>query len=528
MSHETNETAGHAPAGQSPQAPSVSAGEPAQRELVLTPAPSERDDSSTLQSSVPDSKLAQDIPLDAPAVYVPVRGLGERFRRRFHRLLTSRARRLFLQVGLPWIAAVLVGLVSVLYARSTASVYELFRSWIHGRSWLAFILTPTFTVIAVYATRRWFYGAEGGGIPQVIAAIHADREKDSSLMQYFFGLRVIIGKFALSLLAFLAGLTVGPEGPTVQMGAAIMAETRRLYPHRTKALERRLLLAGAAAGLSAAFNTPLAGVIFAIEELARDFETRTNGTMITAAVFAGLTTIALAGNYLYFGQLNVTTSLGMAFVLPVVAATVLCGLMGAAFSYALLHWRRWLPARLRDFKVARPLSWAFGCALLIAIIGVTTHGQTWGSGYDQARALLHGTAPLSLAFGVTKWVSMVLTNLVGVPGGLFSPSLSIGAGIAQWVHAMFSWTPMAAVIALCMAGYLAAVTQSPLTSFVIVMEMTNGTAMVIPMMAVALASARLAGLFTPPMYHALAEERYFHYEPPPDSAPARAKRAAGG
>ena len=121
MSHETNETAGHAPAGQSPQAPSVSAGEPAQRELVLTPAPSERDDSSTLQSSVPDSKLAQDIPLDAPAVYVPVRGLGERFRRRFHRLLTSRARRLFLQVGLPWIAAVLVGLVSVLYARSTAS-----------------------------------------------------------------------------------------------------------------------------------------------------------------------------------------------------------------------------------------------------------------------------------------------------------------------------------------------------------------------------------------------------------------------
>ena len=82
---------------------------------------------------------------------------------------------------------------------------------------------------------------------------------------------------------------------------------------------------------------------------------------------------------------------------------------------------------------------------------------------------------------------------------------------------------MAAVIALCMAGYLAAVTQSPLTSFVIVMEMTNGTAMVIPLMAVALASARLSGLFTPPLYHALAEERYDHYEPPPESAPGRAK-----
>ena len=452
-------------------------------------------------------------PLDAPPVPVP----GWKLRNHFQRLLTQRARRLFLQVGLPWIAAVLVGLMGVLYARWIHDAYDVFRGWIDGRDWLAFGLTPGLTVLAVYGTRRWFYGAEGGGISQVIAAIHGPRDKDDSVMQYFFGLRIIIGKITMSLLGFLGGLSIGPEGPTVHLGAAIMAETRHFYPQRTQALERRLLLAGAAAGLSAAFNTPLAGVIFAIEELARNFETRTNGTMITAAVFAGLTTVALSGNYLYFGQLNVTTSVSIAFVLPVIVATLLCGLLGAAFSYALLHWRRWLPARMRDFKTARPLWWAFGCGLLIAAIGVATHGQTWGSGYDQARELLHGTAPLSMAFGMTKWVSMVLTNLVGIPGGLFSPSLSIGAGIAQWVHAMFSWTSMAAVIALCMAGYLAAVTQSPLTSFVIVMEMTNGTAMVIPLMAVALASSRLAGLFTPPLYHALAEDRYYHYHPPPES-----------
>ncbi len=492
--------------------------EPAQRELDLSDKTGET--AAAAQASEPL------VALDAPPVFVPVRRLRDRFEYRAQRLLTSRGRRLFLQVGLPWFAAVVVGLVAFLYARWIRDAYGLFRDLIHGRAWLAFIITPGLTVFAVYCTRRWFYGTEGGGISQVVAAIHGPRDKDDSVMKNFFGLRVIAGKILVSLLGFLGGLSIGPEGPTVHLGVAIMAGTRHFYPYRTQALERRLLLAGAAAGLSAAFNTPLAGVIFALEELARDFETRTNGTMITAAVFAGLTTVALAGNYMYFGQLNVSSHVSVEFVFPVIVAAVLCGLLGAAFSYALLHWRRWLPSRVSDFKSGKPLWWAFALAMVIATVGVATHGQTWGSGYDQARSLLHGTAPLSMAFGMTKWVSLVLTNLVGIPGGLFSPSLSIGAGIAQWVHAMFSWTSMAAVIALCMAGYLAAVTQSPLTSFVIVMEMTNGTAMVIPLMAVALASARLAGLFTPPLYHALAEERYYHYEPPPESAPGRAKANA--
>ncbi len=453
-------------------------------------------------------------PLDAPAVHLPMRSA----RARFERLLSTRTQRLFLQVGLPWGAALLVGLMSVLYARWSTDAYNTFIGWIHGRSWLAFLITPSAMVLAVYGTRHWFSGCEGSGIPQVIAAIHAPRkEGDELLMKRLFGLRVIVGKILVSLVAFLGGMTIGREGPTVHIGAAIMGETRRFYPRRTLVLERRLLIAGAAAGLSGAFNTPLAGVVFAIEELARDFETRTNGIMITAIIFGGLTSLALAGNYLYFGQLNVTTHIGFAFALPVIVAAVGCGLMGAAFSYSLLHWRKWMPARMREFKIGKPLWYALASGLVIAAVGVATRGQTWGSGYDQARALLHGTAPLSMAYGMTKWVAMAVSYLAGIPGGLFSPSLAIGAGIAQWVHAMFSWAPMAALIALCMTGYLAAVTQSPITSFVIVMEMTNGTAMVIPLMAVALAASRIASLFTRPVYHGLAEDKYYHYEPPPES-----------
>jgi len=427
-----------------------------------------------------------------------------------HRHLSARSRRLFLQVGLPWSAALLVGLVSVLYADGSAAASNAFLGWISGRSWLAFVITPAVTVLGLLLTRRWFTGSEGSGIPQVIAALHAPRpEQERTLMRRLFGLRVIVGKIAVSLIGLMGGLTIGREGPTVHIGAAIMAETRRFYPHRSAQLERRLLLAGAAAGLSAAFNTPLAGIIFAIEELARDFESRTNGIMITAVVFSGLTSLALAGNYLYFGQIGVPGNLRAAFALPVAASAVLCGLGGAAFNLTLLRWRTWMPRWLVTLRSHRPLLYAMGIGIAVAALGVCTNGETWGSGYDQAHRLLTGAAPLSQGYALTKWCAMVVTYMAGIPGGLFSPSLSIGAGLAQWVHAAFAWAPMPALIALCMTGYLAAVTQSPITSFVIVMEMTNGTSMVIPMMATALAASRISAFFTPPLYDALAKSNYY-------------------
>jgi chloride channel protein, CIC family len=445
---------------------------------------------------------------EAPA---PQQSSGERLRERAkRRLLGAQSRRLFLQVGLPWGAALLVGLVSTLYADWSTDASNAFLRMIAGRVWLAFLITPALTVLSLFLTKRWFTGSEGSGIPQVIAALHAPPTGDDTLMRRLFGVRVIVGKIIISLIGLFGGLTIGREGPTVHIGAAIMAEVRGFYPHRNTQLERRLLLAGAAAGLSAAFNTPLAGIIFAIEELARDFESRTNGIMITAVVFSGLTSLALAGNYLYFGQIIVPENLGGAFVLPVVLSAVLCGLFGAVFNLALLRWRTWMPDWLKALRARKPLIYALVLGLAVAALGVGTHGETWGSGYDQARHLLTGAAPLSEGYAITKWGAMVVTYMAGIPGGLFSPSLSIGAGLAQWVHAAFSWAPMAAIIALCMTGYLAAVTQSPITSFVIVMEMTNGTGMVIPMMATALVASRISAFFTPPLYEALAESNYFH------------------
>ena len=112
--------------------------------------------------------------------------------------------------------------------------------------------------------------------------------------------RIAVGKILLTLLGLASGASIGREGPTVQVGASIMYALGRLLRLPRLELQRALVLAGGAAGIAAAFNTPLAGVVFAIEELSHSFEARTSGTVLTAVVIAGITTLALVGNYTVF------------------------------------------------------------------------------------------------------------------------------------------------------------------------------------------------------------------------------------
>lgn len=447
------------------------------------------------------------------------------------RLTRRHFRRSWLNYGVLWSGALLVGLAAVLFANWANDALALFRRVIEGRTWLALIVTPAITAAGVWMTKRWFNGSEGSGIPQVIAALHGPR--DPNRIPRLFGLRILLGKMGLGLLGMAGGLTLGREGPTVHVGASIMYELRRFYPRVTLRMERMLLLAGSAAGLSGAFNTPLAGILFAIEELTRSFEMRTNGVLITSIVFSGLVSLALAGNYLYFGQISAPDIFPIGFVVPVIVAAVLCGLGGAAFNLALLRQARWIPKIALGWRDRSPILWGAVLGLLVAAIGLASGGQTWGSGYDEARHLLMNNGDqVHWYYPIAKWVAMVLSYITGLPGGLFSPSLSIGAGFGQWVSQWFGQYPQSALVAICMVGYLAAVTQSPLTSFVIVMEMINGGGLVIPLMATALISSRVANAFTPPLYEALAEQKYFHRpaaaQPPAPAATEPAPAPGGG
>jgi H+/Cl- antiporter ClcA len=316
--------------------------------------------------------------------------------------------------------------------------------------------------------------------------------------------RIAAGKVVLTLLGLGVGASIGREGPTVQVGASIMHALGRLLRLPRPELQRALVLAGGAAGVAAAFNTPLAGIVFAIEELSHSFEARTSGTTLTAVIVAGITTLALVGNYAYFGVTSVQLAIGPAWIAVPVCALI-GGVAGGTFSQLLLLGTRNMSGAIGRFVMHRPVAFAALCGLALAVLGWLSDGTTYGTGYAQARVLVEGSAHMPGDFALLKLAATVISYLSGIPGGIFAPSLAVGAGLGQWISHVLPGVPVAAVVLLGMVAYFSGVVQAPITAAVIVMEMTENQAMTIPLMATSMLAFGVSRLVCRrPLYGALA------------------------
>ena len=377
------------------------------------------------------------------------------------------------------------------------------------RQWPAFpfAATPAGLALAVWLTRRFVPNAAGSGIPQVIAAHHME---DPAARGGLVSIRAGLAKVALLTLGLLVGASAGREGPTVQVGAAIMFALARLEPHR----QPGLLIAGSAAGVAAAFNAPLAGIVFGIEEMSRSFEVRTSGLVIATVIAAGLTSLAALGDYTYFG----TAAVGMPFGrlwLAIPVAGVVCGALGGLFSRILIAVPRHLPAGAGRWIGRHPVIFAGCCGLGVALCGAAAGGTVFGTGYEQSKTILAG-GTMPWLFGPLKLAATALSSVSGIPGGIFSPSLAVGAGIGYDLHALLPGVPVAALAILCMAAYLAGVVQAPMTSFVIVGEMTANHALTFPIMLAAVIGFATSRLICPEgVYHVLSRNFL-----PPGSRPS--------
>ncbi len=402
-----------------------------------------------------------------------------------------------------WCAAAIAALTIVVFARSVDLAISLFTTWQRSHPLLPFVWTSLGGMLLAYLTRRFFQGSEGSGIPQVIAALKLNENAPG--MQRLVSLRIALGKVLLGTLALLFGFSSGREGPSVQVGASLMYEFRRWLPRRFPVHPHHLILAGGAAGIAAAFNTPLAGIVFAIEELGRKFEERTNGVLLTAIILAGAIAISLQGNYTYFGRLQVGT-VGVNVWFPILLVAVLGGLLGGGFSRLMLLGSGPWPGRVGRWKADHPILFAGLCGLIVAVLGYLTSGAAHGSGYLATRAALEGDAPLPFHYALAKMAATLCSYLAGIPGGIFAPCLAIGAGMGQDLSMLgLPNVSHAAWMALGMAAFLAGVTQAPITSFVIVMEMIDGHEMVVSLIAVAFLSSLLSKLLSRPVYHVLAQ-----------------------
>ncbi|HEY2177611.1 MAG TPA: chloride channel protein [Caulobacteraceae bacterium] len=395
--------------------------------------------------------------------------------------------------------AVLGGLAAAAFARLSDQAIAAQGRILAAAPWAALTLLPLGLTAAAAITRRFVPEAAGSGIPQVIAA--AEQRWRGRWGGQRVTLRTAAAKVALCAGLLVCGASIGREGPTVQVLAGIARSLTRGL--RGGPGRRAMIVAGGAAGVSAAFNTPIAGVVFALEELARGFDRRTHVTVLLVVVVAGFTSYALQGDYAYFGELHGGATRSAWLAAPMIG--LVGGLAGGLFARLLAEILGPGSNPIARFRRARPVVFAAVCGLVAAAAALASGGTTYGAGYAEAKAMLQGHAGQGAGFAAWKSLATLAASASGAPGGLFAPSLAAGAGIGAAFAKVSAWMLGRDAVVLGMTSYLSGVVQAPLTSAVILMEMTRDPGLVGPLMLAALIARWASGLIMPqPLYHVLS------------------------
>lgn len=386
-----------------------------------------------------------------------------------------------------WFASLVVGLLAVLYTRLFGFAEELLHDALKWRSWSLFILTPLCFLFAWLLVRLLAPGARGSGIPQVMAGIEMAPTKHEGKISALLSLKILIVKIFSSVLMVLGGGAIGREGPTIQIAGSAFYTIRRWLPASWPKLSiQAFILTGAAAGLAAAFNTPLGGVVFAVEELAKIHIRFFRTALFSAVIIAGLTAQAFLGSYLYLGYPDVK-NLAFSTFFVVGAVSVLSGMGGALMGSVIIAFSKWK----KKFSSSQSFLFLLFVGFAFAATAVYLNDDVLGSGHHIMNGLLFtGDKHVSFETLVLRIVGPVLCFNVGAAGGIFAPALTAGATIGSYFSYLFDFAGANANILILagMVGFLTGVTRTPFTSAILVLEMTDRHSVIFHLLLAAMIS----------------------------------------
>ena len=355
-----------------------------------------------------------------------------------------------------------------------------------------------------YLLYRYFPDARGSGVPQTKAALYARGGRIT--------MRTVIGKFFCTSATLASGIPLGREGPSVQVGAGIASVIGRrlgLRPEKVKAL----LPVGAAAAIAAAFNTPIAAVLFALEEIVGDLHAPVLGSVVLASATSWMVLRLLLGNHPLFKvpeyQLVNPLEFGIYAVLGVAG-----GLVSVSFTKLLLGMR----ARFLRFPKKTVWFQPVAGGFLVGLMGLFVP-QVLGVGYGYVGDVLNGRMALNLMvlLLILKLITVTTSYASGNAGGIFGPALFIGAMLGGTVgtvahHFLPAYTATAGAYALVgMGAVFAGIVRAPMTSVLMIFEMTQDYAVIVPLMIANLVSLFISSRLQPqPIYEALAVQDGIH------------------
>jgi chloride channel protein, CIC family len=408
-----------------------------------------------------------------------------------------RENQLFLALTI--VTGVLAGLSAVLFALGIDLAMRVFFGLDPSAARL-FLVPSIVSVLTGFLLFRYFPDVRGSGVPQTKAAFH--------LHGGVIAPRVPLGKFLTGVLCIGSGHSIGREGPSVQIGAGIasaVGQWLRLPPARL----RDIVPVGAAGALSAAFNTPVAAVLFALEEIIGDMNAALIGSTVVASVAAVVVQRAILGNEPLF-QVPPYQLEHPAELLAYAALGVVGGILSVVFCKGLLALRAVFLAMPRRTRVLQPAMG--GVAIGIILIFVP---EVMGVGYEHVDQALHGGLVFRtlVLLCLVKIVATLVSYSSGNAGGVFAPSLFIGAmaggavgTIVQQVAPFPTGGPGAYAL-VGMGALFAGIIRAPMTSVFMIFEITQDYQVFVPLMVANLLSFIISRRYQPtPLYHALLEQ----------------------
>jgi H+/Cl- antiporter ClcA len=389
-----------------------------------------------------------------------------------------------------WIGSVITGIFAVMYANIFAWGEKLLALMLNWHDWIIFIISPIGFVLSWWLVKEFAPYAKGSGIPQVMAAVELANPKEHTKIRSLLSLKIIFFKILSSVILVIGGGAVGREGPTIQIAGSIFRKVNEYLPDWwPKISKKNMIMTGAAAGLAAAFNTPLGGIVFAVEELSKTHINYFKTALFTAVIIAGLTAQTLAGSYLYLGYPK-THNVSLLVMFPIILVAGVSGILASQLSVMMLKMNNWKKKKLTTDKAN--ISFLVICALFIACIAYFINREILGSGKEiMQRVLFSSNKHEEWYVPILRMLGPALSFTSGGAGGIFAPALAAGESIGSVISGMIHLTQNETNVVILggMVAFLTGITRAPFTSAIIVLEMTDRHSLIFHLMLAGMVSS---------------------------------------
>ncbi|MFZ4928793.1 chloride channel protein [Chryseobacterium sp. Mn2064] len=389
-----------------------------------------------------------------------------------------------------WIGSVITGFFAVMYAQVFAWGEHLMNFIFDWHAWMIFIIAPIGFVVSWWLVKEFAPNAKGSGIPQVMAAVELANPKEHRKIRSLLSIKIIFFKILSSVILVIGGGAVGREGPTIQIAGSVFRKVNEYLPEWwPKISKKNMIMTGAAAGLAAAFNTPLGGIVFAVEELSKTHINYFKTALFTAVIIAGLTAQTLAGSYLYLGYPK-TNDVALTVMFPIILVAGVAGILASQLSVMMLKINTWKKKTLKTDRAN--VVFLVVCALFIASIAYFINREILGSGKEiMERVLFTKDKHEDWYVPILRMLGPALSFTSGGAGGIFAPALTAGASIGSVISGAIHLTPNETnvVILAGMVAFLTGITRAPFTSAIIVLEMTDRHSLIFHLMLAGMVSS---------------------------------------